>query len=222
MWFCKLHLGLVLGVSSFGIIADRYGRMYSFKSSVVISAFAAILLLFSVNFLMTGFSLIILGIGMGGELTVGGTVFCEFCPPSKLYYLTYMSFFWSLGGIIAALVAFITILLNVSFVPIWRIVVACGCIFELTCLAFRFYLKETPAYYISKKDYKSAEKVLDSISMENTSQHFLLEPPKNSKQSLKSSITEEKKEASVFKLISKLFNKTYIKVTVGLCLVIFN
>ena len=37
---------------------------------------------------------------------------------------------------------------------------------------FRFYLPETPAFYISKGNIKGAEKVLNIISIKNTGKEF--------------------------------------------------
>ena len=104
----------MIGAFLWSVIGDRYGRMYSFKNTVVVANVAAICLLFSTSYIMAGISLLILGLGMGGELCVAGTVFCEFCPPSRLYYLTLMAVFWSGGGIYAALSGLIVSLSNTS------------------------------------------------------------------------------------------------------------
>ena len=87
---------------------------------------------------------------MGGDLVLATTVFCEFCPPSKRYYLTTMSLFFSLGSSLIAFIALIVSITNKTNIYNWRIIIGSGCIIEILLLVFRFYLQETPAFYISK------------------------------------------------------------------------
>lgn len=214
-------LGLMIGAFVWGVIGDRYGRMYSFKSTVVLSTICSLCLLFSFNYLMVGGFLLLLGAGMGGELSLGGTVFCEFCPPSKLYYLTVMAIFWGAGGTYVALAAFLTSLTNTTSISNWRFIVASGCLIEIGCLVFRFSLQETPAYCLEKGQIEKAEKVLNEISMENTSKSFLfgglLKDPK--KQTI-TNRNELKPHIPPHILIAKLFKGENLKVTLVLGLVI--
>ena len=64
--------------------------------------------------------LFVLGVGAGGEISVGGTVFSEFCPPSKLSYLTIMAAYWGAGGTFSALTALLVNLSNNSGISSWR------------------------------------------------------------------------------------------------------
>lgn len=161
-------VGLMLGTFIFGFIGDRYGRMYSFKTTVCISALFSFFLMFSFNPIMTGLLLLLLGSGMGGELSLGNTVFYEYCPPSKIYYLTGMAIFWAAGGTFSALIALITILTNNSGISSWRIIVGCGFAIEVFCMSFRFSLEETPAYCECSGQIERMKTVLNNISKQNT------------------------------------------------------
>ena len=167
--------GLMLGALVWGVIGDRYGRMYSFKNTVILASIASTCLLFSIDFIMACASLLFLGMGMGGELALAGTVFCEFCPPSKMYYLTIMAVFWGAGGTYAALAAFVVSLSNSSSIHNWRLIVAACCLVEFLCLVFRFFMKETPEYGLQKGQVEKAEEILNRISVENNFKGFQLD-----------------------------------------------
>lgn len=160
-------LGLTLGTTLWGMVGDRYGRMYAFKTTVCLTALFSLILVFAVNQYMMDVCLFFIGIGAGGELALGGTVFYEFCPPSKAYYLTRMGVFWGLGGSLSALIALITIMTNKTSISTWRFIVASTFLIELFCAYYRFYLQETPAYCESSGQITKMELILNSVSRSN-------------------------------------------------------
>jgi len=164
--------GLMIGTMMWGIIGDRYGRMYAFKSTVCVSALFSLILTFSFSPIMTGLLLFLLGSGIGGELSLGNTVFYEFCPPSKMYYLTGMAVFWAAGGTASALIALVTVLTNNSGLSSWRIIVGTGFIIEVFCVIFRFFLEETPAFCESSGQVDRMKNVLNNISIQNTGKEY--------------------------------------------------
>ena len=214
-------LGLMIGAFLWSVIGDRYGRMYSFKNTVVVANVAAICLLFSTSYIMAGISLLILGLGMGGELCVAGTVFCEFCPPSRLYYLTLMAVFWSGGGIYAALSGLIVSLSNTSSISNWRFIVGCGCLLEIICLSLRYFMDETPAYYLNREQINRAEEILDKISMQNTNKHFYFDASLKLKASATDINANNIESPNSWKLIGKLFEGNILKTTIMLGIVWF-
>ena len=164
--------GLLVGTVLWGLIADRYGRMYAFKSTVCLSAIFSLILTFSVNYYMTGACLMMIGVGMGGELSLGGTVFYEFCPPSKAYYLTQMGVFWALGGTISAFIALVIILINDTGISTWRIIVGISFVIEAVCAGFRLLLDETPSFCEVSGQRNRLEQVLNKIAKTNQNQTF--------------------------------------------------
>ncbi|OMJ86071.1 hypothetical protein SteCoe_12509 [Stentor coeruleus] len=163
-----IPFGILFGSLSWGYIGDRYGRMYAFKPSAVIVSIGSLLLVFSPNFYLVAIALSLLGFGMAGELTLGGTVFCEFCPPSKRYYMTLLSLFISIGAIAVTLVALLVSLINTSKFYNWRIIVAIGVAIEICVMFFRFFMNETPAFLVSQNRQIEADRILNAISLKNT------------------------------------------------------
>ena len=93
--------GQFMGAYVWGVMADRYGRMSAFKKCMFLvsagclgSAFVNNVWLLSLCFLVAGF-------GVGGSVTVDGTVFLEYISIDKAYLLTGMSALMALGGTLA-------------------------------------------------------------------------------------------------------------------------
>ena len=146
--------------------------MYAFKSTAVIITITSGCLIFSVYYEMVAALLLILGIGMMGELSVAGTVFFEYCPPSKRKYLTLLSLFSGVGVMSIAIVALLVVIFNTSSINDWRYIVGFGFLLEVVSLIFRFFMVETPAFCISKGNYERAEKILSMISLRNTGSEY--------------------------------------------------
>ena len=216
-------LGLMFGAFTWGLIGDKYGRMYSFKSTVCISTFSSLILTCSIHPAMCGVALVLLGFGMGGELSLGGTVFCEFCPPSKSNYLTLLAFFWGLGGTISALIAFITVMTNSTAIYSRRFIVGSGFVIEVFCLMFRFFLEETPAYALLVGQIDKAEKILNNISVQNTQREFYLDTRlKSMNRESICSRPDQKGQKSSKEIIGDLFKGYNLKLMTFFGIVISN
>ena len=107
-------LGLLTGAIIFGLISDRFGRMQSYKKTVIIASISGTLLLTSVNVYMVGVFLFLTGAGMGGDFFLSPIIFGEFSPPSKRYLISLLSLFWGLGATLAAFTAFMVSLFNTT------------------------------------------------------------------------------------------------------------
>ena len=216
-------LGLMFGAFTWGLIGDKYGRMYSFKSTVCISTFFSLLLTCSVHPAMCGVALVFLGFGMGGELSLGGTVFCEFCPPSKSNYLTLLAFFWGLGGTVSAMIAFITVMTNTTDIYSWRYIVGSGFVIEVFCLMFRFFMEETPAYALLVGQIDKAEKIFNNISVQNNRKEFYLDTRlKTLNRESVCSRPEQKGQKSSKEMLSDLFKGNNLKLMTFFGIVISN
>ena len=46
----------------------------------------------------------VIGVGIGGESVIGGTIFNEYLPPKKSNLMVFLGASWPTGGIIGALI----------------------------------------------------------------------------------------------------------------------
>jgi MFS family permease len=83
-----MMLGFLIGAYVWGYTSDVYGRMYSFRKTLLIAAFAAFGAAASVNLTMLLAFCLVAGFGIGGDVPVDGSVFIEFCPESERWRMT--------------------------------------------------------------------------------------------------------------------------------------
>lgn len=164
-------IGLIIGTIIFGIIGDYHGRMYAFKSSVCISALFSLCLAFPSNSTTAGLLLLLLGAGIGGELSLSIKVLYEFCPPSEIEYLFGLALFWSAGLVLSAFMGIIIIWTS-DLISSWRMVLKVGFAIEIFCMTFRFLLEETPGYCESSGQISKMKDVLNNISIQNTGKEY--------------------------------------------------
>lgn len=143
-------IGMFIGSYFWGYMGDKKGRIWSFRRTVAVSALSAVGVTASVNYLMLCCFLFVLGFGIGGEITVGGTYANEYLPPSKAWVYTLMCSTWCLGGIISALIALLIVLLGTGPMALWRSVSLVSCILEAIFWVSRLWTKETPKYLYVK------------------------------------------------------------------------
>ena len=192
--------------------------MHAFKTTVLLATIASLGLVFSPNYQIVAACLCVLAIGESGELILGGTVFFEFCPPSQRSHMTMLSLFFGLGAISIAIVALFVALFNNTYIYDWRFIIGFGCISEVFSLVFRYFMIETPAYYVSKGHFEKAEKVLNIISLKNTGKEFSFDDKDMSKSGIyefNSSINENKESLLNRKpaLVITICKKKFIKVS---------
>lgn len=207
--------GMLFGTVVFGLVADRYGRMIAFKSDVCINAIFSLMLMLSFGPIMIAISLFFIGFGVAGELSLPGTIFYEFCPPSKAYYLTIMAGFWAIGGVFSALSALLTVLFNDTSIYSWRIIVACGFIVELFCVFFRFFLDESPAFYYASGQIEKMQNVLNKISKQNKGKEIVFDIRMGSE----NESVREIKNSDSSKMIKKVFSGKNFKIICAFCVV---
>ena len=125
--------GMCVGSYAFGVFSDRFGRAHSLRCSVTILGASLAALLFTNQYLV--FPVICLvGVGCGGEITVGGVYFYEFCPNQKRSRLTLLSIWFCIGGSLLGLVAALLLYLNIPLI-LWK---GC-CLFNvILCICFFF------------------------------------------------------------------------------------
>jgi MFS family permease len=163
-----LMLGFLIGAYGWGYCSDRYGRMFSFRKTLLLAAVAAVGAAASVNFPMLLVFCLFAGAGIGGDVPVDGTVFCEFCPTTKRWLLTAMSAVCALGAVIVPLFAFIFIVAGVPHM--WRYVTGVTALLNFAFWLARFYVLETPKFLVVTGRLDEAAEVLRKVAAINGKQ----------------------------------------------------
>ncbi|CAE6479140.1 unnamed protein product [Rhizoctonia solani] len=101
----SLYVGLIVGATTWGVLADIIGRRLSWNITLFLSGVFGIAAGASHNFVTLGSLVACLGFGIGGNLPVDGALFLEFIPGSHQWLLTLLSVWWSLGQLTASLIA---------------------------------------------------------------------------------------------------------------------
>lgn len=189
--------------------------MYAFKNSILLATISGYLLLFSIHPNMIAACLYGVGVGCGGDVSLGGMIFIEFCPPSRRHYITILSVFWGLGASFAAAVALLVSSTNDTEIYDWRFIVGSLCIVATICLGFRYSMYETPAFYATNREMHKAENILNIISLENRGKEFTVEDlEKSNTLSIEMGRPEPKRD--VKELIKRVFSKKLWKTSVFL------
>ncbi|WP_424824046.1 MFS transporter, partial [Rothia aeria] len=148
-------LGMALGATVGGLLADRFGRRYIFAATLLIYGLAtgASALAGSLAVLMV-FRFIV-GLGLGAELPVASTLMSEFSPRAiRGRVVVILEAFWALGWILAALI-------GTFVVPNpngWRWALAIGVIPALYSLIIRWGTPESVRFLESKGRTDEAER----------------------------------------------------------------
>lgn len=166
------HLGCLFGNLFWGFICDKKGRRRPFQIAAILASTSCLCLMLSVNIIMIVAGILLLGFSLSCELNIAGIVFYEFSPPSKRYFLTLLSLFFSFGSVISSIVALLVQQLNETGFTDWRVILAGLLIAELLVLFSRLFIKETPVYLYSKNKTDQANKILQEISYSNRKTEF--------------------------------------------------
>ncbi|KAF8139344.1 major facilitator superfamily domain-containing protein [Mycena galopus ATCC 62051] len=94
----SLFIGLIVGASTWGVLADLIGRRLSFNITLFIAAVFGIAAGGANNFTTLCALISCLGFGVGA-------IFLEVLPQSQQWWLTLLSVWWALGQLFASLVA---------------------------------------------------------------------------------------------------------------------
>ncbi|TFK98919.1 MFS general substrate transporter [Pterulicium gracile] len=101
----SLYVGLIVGATTWGILADIIGRKLSFNITLFIAGVFGIASGAAPNFVALCSILACIGFGIGGNLPVDGALYLEHIPQTSQWTLTLLSAFWALGQLIASAMA---------------------------------------------------------------------------------------------------------------------
>ena len=150
----SLLSGMFCGSYFWGIISDRYGRMASFKQSLILISIGCIIGAFSDRIWILSLSFIITGFGVGGSFTIDGTVFLEYSSQEKSHYLVALGIFTPIGSALPP--ALTWLYLSIFSSSNWRLVQGSLGVISLLLAIPRLFIKETPMY----TQYKSSARII--------------------------------------------------------------
>lgn len=169
VWFA----GLMIGATTFGWLADRFGRKRLFVATLVMYSIATVISALSPTFGVFLVFRFLTALGVGGEYSAVTSAIAEFMPIRRRGAATAATMnFWSIGGIAAGLIGIF--FLN-SFVagrlalggitwPAWRLCLLAGAAAAIYALIARRAIPESPRWLASQGRRVEADAVISAIS----------------------------------------------------------
>ncbi|HBU89730.1 MAG TPA: MFS transporter [Bacillus pumilus] len=153
------YIGQAIGAIFFGWLAERRGRVFSAKWTVLLMSVMSIACVFSGNFMALFIFRFIQGIGVGGEVPVAASYINELSRAQGRgrFFMLYEMIF-PLGLMISAQIGAFVV---PSFGWKWMFLI--GGIGGLIVFVFFFMLRESPRWLISKGRLDEAERIIGEI-----------------------------------------------------------
>ncbi|MGG7466496.1 MFS transporter [Plantibacter sp. YIM 135347] len=151
-------VGMAIGASLGGLLADRVGRRNVFAITLLIFGIATGLSALSWSLGVLIVLRVIVGLGLGAELPVASTLVSEFAPPKiRGRIIVLLEAFWAFGWIVAALIGYLVVPLSDAG---WRWALALGAVPAVYAALVRFRLPESVRFLESRGRYTEAELVV--------------------------------------------------------------
>lgn len=145
------NLGMLIGGVTFGLLADKYGRVRVFTYTIFLFAIATAMLAFATNIYWVYFFRFLAGMGGGGEFGIGMAMVADVYQAKQRGRASSMV---SLGGQAGAVAA---ALLSAFVIPLfgWRVLFFIGIIPVIWIYIARKNLDETPEWLAQHKNVKA-------------------------------------------------------------------
>ncbi len=186
VWFA----GLMVGATTFGWLADRYGRKRLFVATLVMYAAATVLSAFAPTFAVFLLFRFVTALGVGGEYSAVTTAVAEFMPLRRRGATTATTMnFWSIGGIVSGLVGLVflngfvskQVALAGGSISAWRLCLLAGAAAALYALYARRAIPESPRWLASQGRLLEADAIVTRISgISDAGSDDLVAPPARS------------------------------------------
>ncbi|KAJ5389978.1 uncharacterized protein N7496_001046 [Penicillium cataractarum] len=182
---CALFLGLCIGASFWGIASDIIGRRWAFNTTLFLAGAFGLAAGGGPTWIGVCALYSCLGLGVGGNLPVDGSLFLEFLPFASGNMLTMLSIWWPVGQLIGSLFAW-------AYIPTfscssmegctkgqnwgWRyLVLTLGAITFCMFVArfFFFHLYESPKFLLSRGRQEEAVASVHGIAYKNKTKTWL-------------------------------------------------
>lgn len=148
-----------------GYFADRFGRRFMLNVNLLLFTLGAILCALAPNYATLAIGRLIVGFGLGGEITTAVTLLAEFC--SSRFRGTAVGIINVGGGGLGNMLAPAFALLVFYLFPgenSWRWLFACLVLPALLLILYRRFIPETPRYLVAQGEIKQANHVLSMLA----------------------------------------------------------
>lgn len=148
-----------------GYFADRFGRRFMLNVNLLLFTLGAIICALAPNYATLAIGRLIVGFGLGGEITTAVTLLAEFC--SSRFRGTAVGIINVGGGGLGNMLAPAFALLVFYLFPgenSWRWLFACLVLPALLLILYRRFIPETPRYLVSQGEIKQANHVLSMLA----------------------------------------------------------
>ncbi|MDO4685589.1 MAG: MFS transporter [Corynebacterium sp.] len=151
-------LGMALGATLGGLLADRFGRRSIFALSMLVYGLATGASALSISLAMLLVLRFIVGLGLGAELPVASTYISEFSPRKvRGRMVVILEAFWAVGWILAAIIGATVV---TSSEDGWRWALALGTLPALYSMVVRRGLPESVRYLELRGKHEEAERTV--------------------------------------------------------------
>ncbi|MFK5635089.1 MULTISPECIES: MFS transporter [unclassified Ornithinimicrobium] len=158
-WLLSIgFVGMALGATFGGMLADRYGRRTVFALTLVVYGLATGASAFATGLAVLLLLRFLVGIGLGAELPVASTLVSELSPTRiRGRMVVALESFWAVGWLLAALIGFFVV---PRFDDGWRWAFALGLVPALWAVVVRWGLPESPLFLERRGRAEEAEAVV--------------------------------------------------------------
>lgn len=161
-WIASIgFIGMAIGASLGGLLADRFGRRHVFALTLLIYGVAT-----GASALVGGLALLLVlrffvGLGLGAELPVASTYVSEFAPARmRGRIIVILEAFWAIGWTAAALIGYFVIPTSDDG---WRWAFALGAIPAIYAMVVRWGLPESPRWLERHGRHAEAEAIVRDL-----------------------------------------------------------
>ncbi|WP_417556334.1 MFS transporter [Microbacterium sp.] len=161
-WIASVgFIGMAVGASVGGLLADRLGRRHVFAITLLIYGIAT-----GASALVGGVALLLVlrffvGLGLGAELPVASTYVSEFAPARiRGRLIVILEAFWAVGWTASALIGYFVIPASENG---WRWAFALGAIPAAYALFIRWGLPESPRWLASRGRAGEADRIVSKL-----------------------------------------------------------
>lgn len=156
-------LGMFLGATVFGRIADRIGRRNVLLLTVAAEALFGLLAVFAPSFTALLILRFLVGAAVGGTLPVDYAMMAEFLPPkNRGRWLVWLEGFWAVGTILVAVTAWIAST-HAEPTQIWRWIFFVAAVPAILGIGLRLFVPESPMYLLRSGRDAEARRVVDRV-----------------------------------------------------------
>ena len=156
-------IGILIGASALGGLADKYGRKNMFIAEMILFVFFVIFLVFSQSFWMIAIMLLGAGIALGCDYPTANLMISESIPSRNRGKLVLGAFaFQAVGALVGTGLGWI-ILYNNPAVEDWRWMYAFSIIPAILVIVGRFMITKSPHFLVSQGKYKEAQRELAKL-----------------------------------------------------------